>query len=94
MRLPNLGYLIVVCLAPRARPAAAAVVAGSLCLAIELFQLTGLPAAWAATFPPAALVFGTGFDGRDIVVSLVAVAGAGFIDKTVGSRMNPPLSSR
>ncbi|MFT4226890.1 DUF2809 domain-containing protein [Micropruina sp.] len=81
-------YLIVVFLAPRARPAVAAVVAGSLCVAIELFQLTGLPVTWAATFPPIALVLGTGFDARDIVVYLVAVAGAAFMDKTIGTRLS------
>ncbi len=81
-------YLIVIFLAPRARPAVAAVVAGSLCVAIELFQLTGLPVAWAATFPPIALVLGTGFDARDIVVYLVAVTGAAFMDKTIGARLS------
>lgn len=78
-------YLIVVFLAPRTRPAFVALAAGSLCVAIELFQLTGIPAAWAATFPPIALVLGTGFDARDIVIYLVAVAGAGFAD----SRRSP-----
>ena len=83
-------YLVVVLLAPRTRPAVAAVVAASLCVAIELFQLTGLPAAWAATFPPVALLLGTGFDARDIVVYLVAVAGAAFLDKTVSARLSAP----
>lgn len=85
-----LVYLIVVFLAPRARPAAVAAVAGSLCVAIELFQLTGLPVAWAATFPPIALVLGSGFDARDIVVYLVAVAAAAFIDKSIVNRLNNP----
>ena len=35
---------------------------------VELFQLTGLPRAWAIAFPPIALVLGTGFDVRDVVV--------------------------
>ena len=83
-------YLIVVFLAPRARAAVAAVVAGSLCVAIELFQLTGLPVAWSATFPPIALVLGTGFDARDIVVYFVAVAGAAFLDKTISVRLSAP----
>lgn len=83
-------YLVVAFLAPRTRPAVAAVVAASLCVAIELFQLTGLPAAWAATFPPIALVLGTGFDARDIVVYLVAVAGAAFLDKTISARLSAP----
>ena len=82
-----LSYLIVVVVAPRARPTVVATSAGSLCVAIELFQLTGLPAAWAVTFPPIALVLGTGFDARDIVVYLVAVTGAAFVDKTVNARL-------
>lgn len=80
-------YLIVVFLAPRARPAVAAVVAGLLCVAIELFQLTGLPVAWAATFPPSALVLGTGFDPRDIVVYVAAVVIAALVDAASGARM-------
>ncbi len=83
-----LVYLIVVFLAPRARPAAVAAVAGSLCVTIELFQLTGLPVAWAATFPPIALVLGSGFDARDIVVYLVAVAGTAFTDKNIVNHLN------
>lgn len=37
-------YLLVVVLAPRLRPTSVAVIAGTVCVAIELFQLTGLPA--------------------------------------------------
>ncbi|MFT4295375.1 MAG: DUF2809 domain-containing protein [Micropruina sp.] len=74
-------YLAVVFLVPRVRPAAVAAIAGSLCVAIELFQLTGLPHAWASGFPPIALVLGTGFDVRDIVVYVVAVAVVGLIDR-------------
>ncbi|MFT3970535.1 MAG: DUF2809 domain-containing protein [Micropruina sp.] len=83
-------YVIIVFLVPRARPSVVAVVAGSLCVAIELFQLTTLPAAWAATFPPVALVLGTGFDARDLVVYLIAVAGAASMDKIIGARLNTP----
>ena len=81
-------YLIVASLAPQARPTVVAIAAGLLCVAIELFQLTGLPVAWAATFPPIALLLGTGFDARDIVVYLVAVAGAAFADKTMNARLS------
>lgn len=51
---------------------AAVVIAWS--LGVELFQLTGLPAAWAGEWPPIVLVFGTAFDARDLVV--YAVTGA------------------
>lgn len=68
-----LVYLIVVFVSPRTRPVVVAVIAALLCVAVEVFQLTGLPHAWAATFPPVALVLGTGFDARDILVYLGAV---------------------
>ncbi|MFT4215720.1 MAG: DUF2809 domain-containing protein [Micropruina sp.] len=74
-------YTLVVFALPRTPPAVAAVIAGSACVAIELFQLTGLPRLWAATFSPIALVLGTGFDVRDLVVYVVAVAVAGLIDR-------------
>lgn len=41
---------------------------------VELFQLTGLPVAWAGEWPPIVLVFGTVFDARDLLV--YAVTGA------------------
>lgn len=39
---------------------------------VELFQLTGLPVAWAGEWPPIVLVFGTVFDARDLLVYAVA----------------------
>jgi len=38
---------------------------------VELFQLTGLPVAWAGEWPPIVLVFGTVFDARDLLVYAV-----------------------
>ncbi|MFJ6679707.1 DUF2809 domain-containing protein [Microbacterium sp. NPDC091382] len=40
-------------------------------IGVELFQLTGLPVAWAGEWPPIVLVFGTVFDGRDLLVYAV-----------------------
>ncbi|MFL0566803.1 DUF2809 domain-containing protein [Microbacterium sp. 179-I 1D1 NHS] len=53
-------------------PIGAIVVAWS--VGVELFQLTGLPVAWAGEWPPIVLVFGTVFDARDLLV--YAVTGA------------------
>lgn len=80
-------------LLPRLRPTVVAVIAGSLCVAIELFQLTGLPRVWAAAFPPIALVLGTGFDARDIVVYIAAVIVIALVDEAIGRRLQQ-VSSR
>lgn len=83
-----LVYLGLVVVVPRARPALVAAVAGSLCVVIELFQLTGLPRAWASVFGPIALVLGTGFDARDLVVYLAAVTVAAIVD-AAATRLRP-----
>ncbi|WP_261166271.1 DUF2809 domain-containing protein [Microbacterium sp. Marseille-Q6965] len=68
------AYLGVVLLAPRlAAPAVGAFAAGW-CVAVELLQLTALPAAAASAFRPAVLLLGTAFDPRDLAVYLAAVA--------------------
>lgn len=68
--------MIVVVLA-FARPACArvrlALVAFAIGAAIELFQLTGLPAEWARAFRPLALVFGTTFAWADLVAQAVGI---------------------
>lgn len=79
-------YTGLVLLAPRAAPLVVAAVAAVWGLAIELFQLTGLPAAAGAAFPPAALVLGTVFDPRDLVIALVVPVAAGAIDAAVSTR--------
>ncbi|WP_065570853.1 DUF2809 domain-containing protein [Microbacterium oleivorans] len=50
---------------------------------VELFQLTGLPVAWAGEWPPIVLVFGTVFDGRDLLVYGVTGAALFVMDATV-----------
>jgi hypothetical protein len=47
-----------------------------ICTAIELFQLTGVPAALAEVFPPSRLALGTTFTGVDLVAYLVGALGA------------------
>ena len=67
-------YLAVVILLPRVRVAVAGLIAAAWCVAVEVFQLTGVPLALGAAFPPAMLVLGTVFDARDLVVYLVTIA--------------------
>ena len=62
------AYLAVVLIAPRLPALAAGAIAAAWCVAVELFQLTGLPLAWGAQFAPVMLVLGTVFDARDLLV--------------------------
>ena len=77
------AYLAVVIVAPRAAVLTVGAVSASWCVLVELFQLTGIPLALGAVFPPAALVLGTVFDGRDLLVYLVATVLAVGADATV-----------
>lgn len=72
-----LGFVLV---APTRHPAVLAALAAAWCIAVELFQLTGLPERWGAAFAPATLVLGTVFDARDLVVYVVAIAAAATLD--------------
>ncbi|WP_295855580.1 DUF2809 domain-containing protein [uncultured Microbacterium sp.] len=76
------GGLVVVF--PRLRPLVVALVAGGWSLGVELFQATGVPADLAERFRPIALVLGTGFDPRDLVVSACAAAVVGMTDAATG----------
>ena len=85
-----LVYLGVVAVWPRWSPAVAGAVAAGWCVAVELFQLTGLPARWGAAWSPAALVFGSAFDARDLVVYVATaalVAGADAAGESVASAL-------
>ena len=74
------AYLLVVALAPRWPSLAPGGVSAAWCVAVELFQLTGIPLALGAHFMPAMLVLGTVFDPRDLVVYVVTVAVATLVD--------------
>lgn len=76
-------YTAIVLIAPGLRPIAAALIAAALCLAIELFQLTGIPLRLGVLFPPAMLVLGTVFDARDLVVYPAAVGVVWAVDALV-----------
>ncbi|MFI5529605.1 DUF2809 domain-containing protein [Kitasatospora sp. NPDC051853] len=56
-------YLALLLAAPRTRPAVAAAVAAGISWAVELFQLTGVPAA----HPGWRLLLGTGFNAPDLL---------------------------
>ncbi|MFB8386956.1 DUF2809 domain-containing protein [Microbacterium sp. NPDC055910] len=77
------AYAFVMVLAPRWHPLAAAGLAAAWCVAVELFQLTGVPLALGAEFPPVMLVLGTVFDARDLVVYVAAIVVAVVIDLVV-----------
>jgi len=68
------AYLAVVLIAPSLPVLAVGGIAALWCVAVELFQLTGLPLEWGARFAPVMLLLGTVFDGRDIFVYVVTIA--------------------
>ncbi len=76
-------YTGLVLLLPRARPLVLAAGAVVWCVAVELLQLTGVPITLAERMPVAALVLGSGFDARDLVVYVLAVASALGVDGVV-----------
>lgn len=80
-------YTGLVGLLPRARRLILAIAAIGWCVLVELLQLTGLPVALAERIPSIALVLGTGFDARDLVVYASAVLVAVSVDAAVRSRV-------
>ncbi len=75
----------VVLLAPRLGSPVVGAIAAGWSVAVELFQATGVPIALAAVFRPIALVLGTGFDARDLVVYVAAAVVAVLVDLAAGS---------
>lgn len=61
----------VVVVLPRWSPWRVGAIALGWCVAVELFQLTGLPLRWGEAWAPLTLVFGTVFDARDLAVYAV-----------------------
>ncbi len=87
------AYAGLVVLLPRLRSAAVAAIATGWCLAVELFQATGIPLALAERFAPISLVLGTGFDARDLLVYVAAVAAVWAIDAAVRRRTLLPTTA-
>ncbi|WP_448004272.1 ribosomal maturation YjgA family protein [Agromyces bauzanensis] len=67
-------YLGVVVVVPGVRPLMVAAIVTAWCVAVELFQLTGIPLALGAEFAPAMLLLGTVFDARDLLVYVIGVS--------------------
>ncbi|WP_285137922.1 DUF2809 domain-containing protein [Microbacterium sp. lyk4-40-TSB-66] len=80
-------YTGLVLLLPRARRLILGIAATGWCVLVEVLQLSGLPAALAERVPPVALVLGTGFDARDLVVYASAVLVATAVDAAVSRRV-------
>ncbi|MFJ4037994.1 DUF2809 domain-containing protein [Microbacterium sp. NPDC090007] len=80
-------YGALVILLPRTRPAAVATIAAGWSVAVELFQATGVPARLASDVPPVALVLGTGFDPRDLLVYPAAAVVTAVIDEAIRRRL-------
>ncbi|MRG59691.1 DUF2809 domain-containing protein [Agromyces sp. CFH 90414] len=66
--------LLVLLVAPRLPAWAVAAIALGVAVAVELLQLTGIPAAIVAAVPPARLVFGSSFDPWDLVAYVAGAA--------------------
>ena len=79
-------YVLAVSLIPRAAPWRPALGALAWCTAVELFQLTGLPEAWGATWRPLMLVFGNVFAVTDLIFYALGVALACAVDAAAGVR--------
>lgn len=73
-------YTAAVCVLPRLTPLAVAGVTAGWGVAVELFQLTGLPERVGDVFPPAVLVLGTVFDPRDLVIAAATPCAAATVD--------------
>ncbi|PBC71432.1 uncharacterized protein DUF2809 [Streptomyces sp. TLI_235] len=69
-----LVYTLVVLVAPRIRPARAAVVAALVSWGVEFFQLTEWPARWSAESGVARLVLGSTFNVPDLLWYAVGAA--------------------
>ncbi len=69
-----LAYAVVVCLVPRAAPVVAGAVALAWCWAVELAQLTPVPAALSARSTLARLVLGSTFNVPDLAWYAVGIA--------------------
>jgi len=81
-----LVYVLVGALAVRVRPWALAAVAWALSAAVELAQLTGVPAAVVALWDPARWVLGTTFHAPDLASYAVGAVLAALVDTAVARR--------
>ena len=83
------AYAAFVVVAARLGPLAIGGIAAAWCVGVELFQLTGLPSAWGASFAPMTLLLGAVFDARDLVVYIVTIAALTVLDWALGFVSRP-----
>jgi D-alanyl-D-alanine carboxypeptidase len=83
----TLVVLLVVLVRPRTSPVVAASVGFVVCVGIELFQLTGVPAELADRWPPVRLVLGTTFWAPDLLRYAVGAVVGGLVCAVVARRV-------
>lgn len=81
-------YILVAILIPSKSKALIAAAAVTVCVMIELFQLTGLPAELGESWPPLRLVLGTTFGTADLLAYAGGAAVAYAVDQTTGAVVN------
>ncbi|ONI61902.1 hypothetical protein ALI44B_11895 [Leifsonia sp. ALI-44-B] len=89
--------VVILLIGPRLRPWVAASAAFALSAAVELLQLTALPAALAETVPFSRLILGTTFAPLDLVFYAVAALIVGVLDAAIlraRRRTSPGLGVR
>ncbi|MBT2533351.1 DUF2809 domain-containing protein [Arthrobacter sp. ISL-48] len=83
-----LVYVLVGILIPSKSKTLIAAAAVTVCVLIELFQLTGLPAELGKSWPPIRLVLGTTFGTADLFAYAGGAAVAYAVDWTTGTVVN------
>lgn len=81
-----LMVVLVAIVAPRAPSVAVGAMGLAVCVAVELFQLTGVPARLSATVPGAELVLGSTFQATDLLAYALGAALATLADLLVRTR--------
>jgi hypothetical protein len=83
-----LVYILVAILLPSKPKMLIAAAAVTVCVMIELFQLTGLPAELGESWPPLRLALGTTFGTADLLAYAVGTAAAYAVDRTTSAVVN------
>ena len=84
-----LVVVLALLLAPRLSPWTAAAVALGVCTAVELLQLTAVPARAAELVPAARLVLGSGYSTTDLLWYAAGAGASGLVDVGVRRRRPP-----
>lgn len=91
-------YLVLALVRPRAREVPLAGAALAIAVAVELTQLTPVPAALVDLWSPVRLLLGTSFDPRDLLAYLIGAVAVGALDHAAAAataavsanRVRPP----